>query len=62
MFNMSSMQKKMMGRFFRKVDNVVWQPMTGKIGIVPDDGIISLNYDGSVEDEVSGTVREALEI
>lgn len=39
--------KKMMNRFIRKVDNVVWDLSTGKIGFVNDDGeILSLEGEG----------------
>ena len=46
MFNLGSMQQKMMDRFFRRVDNVVWDLMSGKIGIVTDDGIACLEGTG----------------
>ena len=39
--------KKMMNRFIRKVDNVVWDLSTGKIGFVNEDGeILSLEGEG----------------
>lgn len=33
---------KMMSRMFRRVDNAVWDMMTGKIGIHTDDGIATI--------------------
>lgn len=36
------MAAKMMGRMFRRVDNAVWDMMTGKIGIQTDDGIATI--------------------
>lgn len=37
---------KLMDRFFRKVDNVSWDLMTGKIGLVTEDGLCTLDKDG----------------
>lgn len=37
------MAAKMMGRMFRRVDNAVWDMMTGKIGIQTDDGIATID-------------------
>ena len=42
MFNGS----KIFERMFRKADGVVWDLMTGKIGIQTDDGIVTLDGDG----------------
>jgi hypothetical protein len=42
-----TMGKKMMSRFFRPVDNVVWDLMTGKVGIQTPGGIASLDEDGT---------------
>jgi len=39
---------KLMSRFFRKADGVVWDLMTGKIGVITDEGIATL--DGTGED------------
>jgi hypothetical protein len=36
----------MMSRIFRKVDNVVWDMMTGKIGILSNGGISSIDGEG----------------
>ena len=36
----------MMARIFRKVDNVVWDMMTGKIGILTNGGISSIEGEG----------------
>lgn len=45
--NNSNFAQKMMNRFIRKVDNVVWDLSTGKIGFVNDDGeILSLEGEG----------------
>lgn len=37
---------KLMNRFFRKVDNMVWDLMSGRIGIATKDGIVSLETSG----------------
>ena len=37
---------KFMDRLFRKADNVVWDLMTGRVGIATDDGIATLNGEG----------------
>ena len=44
MFN--QMQDKLMNRFFRSVDNVVWDLFTGKIGVQTEEGIITLEGTG----------------
>lgn len=45
--NDNNFAKKMMNRFIRKVDNVVWDLSTGKIGFVNEDGeILSLEGEG----------------
>lgn len=38
--------KKLMSRFFRPVDNVVWDLMTGRIGITGPDGITTVEGEG----------------
>jgi len=38
--------KKLMSRFFRPVDNVVWDLMTGRIGIIGEDGITTIDGEG----------------
>lgn len=38
--------KKLMSRFFRPVDNVVWDLMTGRIGVLGDDGITTVEGEG----------------
>jgi hypothetical protein len=38
--------KKLLSRFFRPVDNVVWDLMTGKIGIVGSEGITTIEGTG----------------
>lgn len=45
---MSSMfnSNKLFDRMFRKADGVVWDLMTGKIGIQTDDGIVTLDGEG----------------
>ena len=40
--NTSNISNKLMNRFFRKVDDVVWDLMTGKIGVKTVDGIATL--------------------
>lgn len=47
--NNSNFAQKMMNRFIRKVDNVVWDLSTGKIGFVNEDGEI-LSLEGEGED------------
>jgi hypothetical protein len=42
----SDIGNKMMNRFFRKVDGVVWDLMTGRIGIKTKDGITTIEGDG----------------
>lgn len=37
---------KFMSRIFRKADGVVWDLMTGKIGVTTDDGIVTLEGEG----------------
>ena len=37
---------RMMNNMFRKVDSTVWDMMTGKMGILTDEGIITLEGDG----------------
>jgi len=52
-----NISQKMMGRMFRKVDEAVWDLMTGKIGIRTDDGIVTL--EGAGEDaQISINVLE----
>ena len=52
-----NISQKMMGRMFRKVDEAVWDLMTGKIGIRTDDGIVTL--EGTGEDaQISINVLE----
>ena len=47
MKNMGGMGDKMMNRFFRKVDGVVWDMFTGRIGVVSEDGITTITGEGS---------------
>lgn len=44
--NMNSIGNKLMNRFFRRVDGVVWDLMTGKIGVKTTDGIATLSGTG----------------
>lgn len=44
--NMGAMGNKMMNRYFRKVDGVVWDMMTGKIGVVSSEGITTISGEG----------------
>lgn len=44
--NMGGLGDKMMNRFFRKVDNVVWDLFTGKIGVQTADGITTIEGAG----------------
>lgn len=37
---------KLMDRFFRKVDNVVWDLMTGKVGIKTAEGVVTVEGTG----------------
>jgi hypothetical protein len=43
---MDNMQEKLISRYFQKVDNVVWDLMTGKIGIETKDGIATIEGEG----------------
>lgn len=43
---MSNMNKKFMDRFFRQVDGVVWDLMSGRVGISTDDGICTIEGEG----------------
>ena len=43
MENFGNISNKLMDRFFRKVDGVVWDLMTGKIGVKTVDGIATLS-------------------
>ena len=43
---MDTMQDKLINRFFQKVDNVVWDLMTGKMGVVAADGVYTLSGEG----------------
>lgn len=43
---MGGLGDKMMNRFFRKVDNVVWDLFTGKIGVQTADGITTIEGTG----------------
>ena len=44
--NMNSISDKLMNRFFKKVDGVVWDLMSGKIGIKTADGIAVITGTG----------------
>ena len=37
---------RMMNNMFRKIDNTVWDMMTGKMGILTSEGIVTLEGDG----------------
>ncbi len=52
MFN-NNFGNKLMNRFFRKVDNVTWDLMTGKMGLIVADGIATLDKDADGEYTVS---------
>jgi hypothetical protein len=43
--------KAFMDRFFRAVDNVVWDMMTGKVGFKTNDGICSIELNGINEEK-----------
>src|SRR5579864_7207538 len=45
---MNGLNSKFMDKFFRKVDGVVWDLMTGRVGVRSTDGITTL--EGSGED------------
>ena len=40
------MGNKLMDRFFRKVDGVVWDLMTGRVGVRTSDGIVTIEGEG----------------
>lgn len=44
--NMNNIGDKLMGRFFKKVDGVVWDLMSGKVGIHTKEGISTLEGEG----------------
>ena len=44
--NMGNIGNKMMNRYFRKVNGVVWDMMTGKIGVVSNEGITTISGEG----------------
>lgn len=44
--NIGNLNNKLMDRFFRRVDGVVWDLMTGKVGVRTSDGIITLEGTG----------------
>ena len=46
MFNVNSVSNKLMDRFFRRVDNVVWDLMSGRVGVKTADGIVTLDGTG----------------
>lgn len=49
-FNMKNMQNGFMNKFanrmFRKADGIVWDLMTGNVGVVTDDGIATISGSG----------------
>jgi hypothetical protein len=51
--NVNKFSDKMMSRFFHKVDNVVWDMMTGNLGVKTSSGVMS--YD-TEEDQVVNNV------
>lgn len=44
--NMGNIGNKLMNRFFRRVDGVVWDLMSGKLGVRSADGIATLEGEG----------------
>lgn len=44
--NINNVGNKLMNRFFRRVDGVVWDLMSGRIGVKTRDGIATLEGDG----------------
>lgn len=44
--NMGSIGNKLMNRFFRRVDGVVWDLMSGRLGVRSADGIATLEGEG----------------
>lgn len=44
--NMNGLGDKMMNRFFRRVDNAVWDMFTGRIGVETSEGITTLEGEG----------------
>jgi len=45
-FDTSNMAQRMMSRFFRPVNEVVWDLMSGRVGIKTKDGIVTLEGEG----------------
>lgn len=56
MFNMN-MNQNFMNRFFRQVDGLVWDMMTGSVGIKADDGILTLAIDKDNPEESQITLN-----
>lgn len=44
--NMGNIGNRLMNRFFRRVDGVVWDLMTGRLGVTCSDGIATLEGEG----------------
>ena len=44
--NMQNVGNKLMDRFFRRVDGVVWDLMSGRIGVKNNDGIVTIEGSG----------------
>jgi hypothetical protein len=44
--NMENVGNKLMDRFFRRVDGVVWDLMSGRIGVKNNDGIVTIEGSG----------------
>lgn len=44
--SMGNMNSKFMDKFFRKVDGIVWDLMTGRVGVKSTDGITTLEGSG----------------
>ena len=44
--NLGNVGNKLMNRFFRRVDGVVWDLMTGRIGVKTSEGIATLEGEG----------------
>ena len=56
--DMGNLSQKMLNRFFRKVDDVVWDLMTGKIGIKTKDGIVCLEGEGDDAQPVVNLIEQ----
>jgi hypothetical protein len=51
------LNKAFMNRFFRPVENVVWDMMSGKVGVKGKDGIITIEINNMSEDNTEAVMK-----